>query len=64
MQAVKQYRSLQRNSEQNCHRDLMKQFFHDLRAPSPTMVECPVYVRDLITGERRIAQKEIPVLPL
>ena len=43
------------NSDQNCHRDLMKQFFHDLRAPSPTMVECPVYVRDLTTGERKIA---------
>ena len=52
------------NSAQNCQRDLMKQFFRDVKAPSLTMVECPVCVRDLTTAERRILQKEVPVLPL
>ena len=42
----------------------MKQFFRDVKAPSLTMVECPVCVRDLTTAERRILQKEVPVLPL
>ena len=50
------------NSSQNCHQQMMTKYFSKVKSPKLSYVTSIVWARDPVTGEKKVVEKELPLL--